>query len=500
MKKIINVISIVLVVIMLFTLAVPAFAVEKEGDVYPEIYVPGFEASKIYTDKDNPETEISMPDKDYLIDALKKDIVPAFIAFAADKNTEKLGKKVADFINSTFADYFNNPDGSAVDNSGAAFVYPGKGTVISAPRLSFRYDWRGDPVEIAAELDAYINYVLECTGSDKVAISSHSLGGVITLTYLSIYGNDKVMGVVFDTPAIDGLTSVGELFSGKATFASEGIAALLKMVIGTTEYEELWSSVVDIFSLAGINESLSDFLNDAYEKIGPVLFKETLFPLFGCWPSIWSMIPDEYIDDVMVFVFEGDMKGQEYDGLRARVENYNEKVRKNKTQTLVDFDKNARVAVITRYGYNAVPMTDEWTMLSDTVIETKRSSLGATTAPVGEYFSDEYLEGKDMKYISPDKTVDASTCLFADKTWFVKNTMHSENEVTVQFFAELLFGEEEATCDNSELSRYMIYDREKGVVVVDESVPEKAEEPTFFQRIFNFIKAIINKIIDFFTK
>jgi hypothetical protein len=75
------------------------------------------------------------------------------------------------------------------------------------------------------------------------------------------------MGVVFDTPAIDGLTSVGELFSGKATFASEGIAALLKMVIGTTEYEELWSSVVDIFSLAGINESLSDFLNDAYEKI-----------------------------------------------------------------------------------------------------------------------------------------------------------------------------------------------------------------------------------------
>ena len=500
MKKISKIISVILAVMMVFTLAVPAFATENSGTVYPEIFVPGLDASKIYTDKDNPDNLIGIPETDTLLDGVKKDIVPAFITYAADNDAEKLGKTIADFLNSSFAEYFNNPDGSAIGNAGAAFVYPAKETVISTPRLRFSYDWRGDPVEVAADLNDYINYVLECTGSDKVAISSHSLGGVVTLTYLSIYGYDKVMGVVFDTPAVDGLTCVGELFSGKTKFAGEGIAALLKLVIGTTEYEELLSSIIDILSFAGVSDSMSGFMNGVYEKIGPTLLKETLFPLFGCWASIWAMIPDEYIDDVMEFAFEGDMKGEEYAGIRARVENYNEKVRENKKQTLLGFDEVARVAVITRYGFNSVPMTDEWTMLSDTVIETQRSSMGATTAPFGEYFSDEELEGKDMKYISPDKTVDASTCLFPEKTWFIKNTMHSENPVTMQFFTQLLFGEEEATCDNTELSRFMLYDRETGKVVVDESEPVKIEKPTFFERIFNFIKAIIDKIIDFFNR
>ena len=50
------------------------------------------------------------------------------------------------------------------------------------------------------------------------------------------------------------------------------------------------------------------------------------------------------------------------------------------------------------------------------------------------------------------------------------------------------------------MSRFMLYDRENGDVVTDESVPVKAEKPTMFDRIFNFIKAIINKLIDFFRK
>ena len=82
----------------------------------------------------------------------------------------------------------------------------------------------------------------------------------------------------------------------------------------------------------------------------------------------------------------------------------------------------------------------------------------------------------------------------------MKNTTHSENTVTMQFFKELLFSAQEATCDNAELSRYMIYDRETGVVSTDESEPVKVKEPTFFERIFNFVKAIIDKIIAFFAK
>ena len=212
------------------------------------------------------------------------------------------------------------------------------------------------------------------------------------------------------------------------------------------------------------------------------------------------MIPDEYIEDVMADVFANEFSDEAYAGLKAKIENYNNKVRANKKQTLLDFDAVGRVAVISKYGYNTIPMTNSWTTLSAAVIDTKNSSFGATTAKIGEYFSVEELSGKDMKYISPDKTIDASTCLFPDKTWFIKNAYHSEPDITKPYYDKLLFTAEEATCDNSEVPRFMLYDRENDIVTADESVPQKTEKPTMFSIIFNFIKAFINKILDFFKK
>ena len=69
-----------------------------------------------------------------------------------------------------------------------------------------------------------------------------------------------------------------------------------------------------------------------------------------------------------------------------------------------------------------------------------------------------------------------------------------------ELLSQLLFSAQESTCDNSELPRFMIYDRESGTITTDESVPEKIEKPTMFTRIFNFIKALINKLLDLFRK
>ena len=457
MKNIKRILAFVLSIIMIITMIAPAFAATDESVVCPEIYVPGFYASALYADKNDPASRLGIPDKETIIQAVKDEIVPAFLVYAADNDADKLGTVISDVANSMFKDWFNNSDGTAKDNSGATFVYPAEKNINSNSKIRFAYDWRGDPIESAAELNDFINYVLKCTKKDKVALSCHSLGAVVVLTYISIYGSDKVMGIAFDTPAIEGLSSVGELFSGRTDFEAEGVAALLKMIIGTNEYEELLSSIIDIFSMAGINGSISGFLDEAYKEVGSVFFSKTLIPLFGCWPSVWSMIPDEYIENVMADVFANEFADDAYDVLKTKIENYNTLVRANKKQTIVDFDAVGRVAVISRYGYNAVPITNQWSVLSDTVIETKNSSFGATTAKVGEHFTDEELSGKDMKYISPDKTVDASTCLFADKTWFIKNAVHTETPMVSELLSQLLFSAQESTCDNSELPRFMIY-------------------------------------------
>ena len=500
MKKFTKTLSVILALIMTFAMVMPVFAAESQSVVCPEIYVHGFATGAIYTNIDGKAEKIVYPEVDVLLDAVKEKIVPAALTYAADGDAKKLAYAITDLINTQFAVWFNNPDGSPANNSSANFEYPAASSIKKNSRVRFNYDWRGDPVEIAAQLNDYIDYVLATTGCEKVAISAHSFGSVVVLSYISIYGDDKIMGVVFDSPAMEGLTAVGELFCNRTDFKEEAIAALFKMIIDGNDYEELLNSIVDIFAMAGINGSISDFLNDAYAEMGDVIMEETLLPLFGCWSSVWAMIPDEYIDDAMEFVFDGSFSAEEYAGLKARVDSYNNLVRKDKKDTLLALDEEARVAVISRYGYNSVPMTKEWSMTSDTVIETKSSSLGATTAPYGDCFSDEYLEGKDMKYISPDKTIDASTCLFADKTWFIKNAQHAETSLTSKLYSKLLYGEQEATCDNSELARFMLYDRENSVLVEDNSEPVKAEKLTVFQRIFNFVKALIDKLLELLGK
>lgn len=500
MKKFLKTISLVLVFILMFTVSMPAFAAGTKTADYPEVYVHGFATGNIYTEKDGVVAAAGIPDVDFLTAKVKEELLPAALTFAADGDTRKLGTAISGIINDAFADWFNNPDGTPANNSGVRFVYPSKESICNSSRIYFRYDWRGDPVEIARELDEYIDYVLECTGKDKVALTAHSLGNVIALTYLSIYGYDKVMGFVIDTPAIDGLKVLGELFSGVMNFNGYTVETLFKMIIGETGNDALLTSIVDIFTMAGINDSISELINNIYDELGIVIMEKTLFPLFGSWLTVWAMIPDEFIDEAMSYSFDSGVFADDYDGLKARVEDYNKKVRNNKKETLLGFDEVGRVAVISRYGFSSLPMTEEHAIVSDSLIETRSNSLGATTAPVGDYFSDEYLKDKDMKYISPDKTIDASTCLFPEKTWFIKNLNHHEPTLTKTFYKQLILGDEEVTCETSGLARFLVYDEETEILSEDKSEPVRTEKLTVFQRIFNFVKALIDKLLALFKK
>lgn len=489
--------SIILCAVMIFVVAVPAFA-QSENVICPTIYLPGIDSSYIYKDVSNPVEGINEIDKDAVTAMLKEEIVPALIVYAADGDADNLAHKISNVVNTIFADYFNDPDGTAAGNSGVINSYPS--VIRKNANLYFSYDWRGDPIVIASELDAYIDYVIEKSGVDKVALTSHSMGSLIILSYLSLYGDDKVAGIVLDSPVIEGVTYVGELLCGEAEFTSEGFEMFFKSVMGETEYQELAASSMDILEMAGVSGLATDFLGDTMKKIGPVFFRESLVPLFGRWLTIWAMCPEGKMEQAIDFVFSNMPENEDANALRAKIEDYNARVRENRMDTLLDFDEKGRLAVISRYGYSSLPVTASWDLLGDAVVETESSSFGATTAVFGDYFDDAYLEGKDMKYISPDKTVDASTCLFPEKTWFIKNLIHTQAGETKDIKAQLLFGEKEAVCDDFSMGRFIIYDVETQTFSIDNSVPVKVEKPTPLQRLFNFLKAFFEKIIDFFTR
>ena len=498
MKNLKKILSVLLCCVMVWALVVPAFA-QSESTKYPTVYVPGIASSHIYADLNDTSHYLDYPSGDVITDMVKNDILPALIVYAANGDIDRLGRVITSSLNTAFAEWFVNPDGSMPENSGVINKYP---TVIDEnSRVVFSYDWRADPFVLASQLNDYINYVIQTSGYEKVAISSHSLGAIVVLTYLTVYGNDKVYGWVMDSPAIEGVSYVADLLCGDMEITSDGVLTFLKGTLGENEYEELIISSLDILEMAGVSDLAINAFDDVVEKLSPVLFKETLLPIFGHWPTIWAMVPEERVDEAMKAVFEGDYaKDKDLSALRARVENYNDNVRENRQDTLLDFDEGARVAVISRYGHVCFPIAPSWALEGDAVIETTSSSLGAVTAPLGDYFSDEYLADKDMKYISPDKTIDASTCLFPEKTWFIKGVLHEETKYTQQLIAQLLFHEEEATCDNFPMERFTVFNEVTEDFDTDETVPEKAEKLTPMQRLYNFLKALFKKLFELFAK
>ena len=484
---------------LVFILVLPVFAESNTISECPSIYITGFLNSDLCKDKNDISTEYELPSTDEILDLVKTDLIPALILYAADRNSDKVAHKISEIANFVFKDFFNNPDGTAKGTSGAYMPYPEKSSITKNSQLRFDYDWRGDPIVIAKELNDFIDYVLQNSGSDKVVLQCHSLGSVMATSYISLYGSDKIAGILFDSPALEGIFYIGDLMCGNPEIAGDALLRALKDLFGETEYNRLIESTVEMIELSGIHNNAADFLNDIVEEIAPVIYKETLVPLCAYWPTIWAMTPDSQIDAAMEYIFTNYCTEAEHSVLKEKIETYNTLVRQNKKRTLLDFDKIGRMAVIARYGYAALPLTDSWNVLTDTVVDTCHASLGATTAEIEKHFDENYLKGKDMSLISPDRTVDASTCLFPEKTWFIKNLKHDRTSITRPLYNGILFAEEEATVENYKaLSRFMIFDSETETLSEDlyEFKEEAPDSP--IQKLLNLLRNFFEFISNLF--
>lgn len=488
--------SLCLAALMLFSLSATAFAADGVTQTCPVIYVPGINTSTIYTNVKDPSSEAKLPDNDTFLSVMKEKIVPAIIAYNEEPDYDALANVITSEFNPLFADWFMEKTGEPKENSGVIFnSTPSR--VTSKSYLIFHYDWRCDPVAIADDLNDYINHAIAKSGCDKVALGCHSLGSSVVIAYLAKYGDSKISSLVLDTPACEGVAFVGALLSGDDSLNASAISYFLETVLGQAGYNDLTASILELFKVEGVPELFSLFFDKIIDDISPVIYKEFLIPLLGCWPSVWALAPDSYIDEAMSYVFDDLMKGEDYSALKAKITGYNELVRENREAVLKSFDEGKNLTVITRYGYPSIPLSDSGDLIGDSVIETHSSSLGATTAPAGTSFTEKELQGKDMKYISPDRTVDASTCLFPEKTWFIKNATHSE-DVADSYYNYFLFAEEELTCDTAIIGRFTLYDSESQTLTEDTTEPVKAEKESPIDSLVTFIKNLIERIGNFF--
>ena len=468
--------------------------VEDTKQTCPVITIPGFTASPVYDDINDESTLIGFPDTDDILAIVTEAFIPALLRYAVDRDIDKLVVPVTDRVNEAFAYWFNESTGDAKEGSG--IIPQDLSDVTIKSDLTFTYDWRGDPVKIADNLNAYIDEVCRVSDSDKVALACHSLGSTIALSYLTFYGNDKIESIVFDSPACNGVAIMGSVLTGNVNFDAESIGYFLKNILGENEYKALLSSIIDILESAGVMNLVVRFADEIVEALAPAVYRETVAPLMGYWPTVWSMVPDNKVAEAKAYIFDNILASKDLSVLESKIDYYNTTVRANRTKTLKSFDSDGNFAIISRYTHRTIPLEGSAKFMSDLMIETSASSFGATTTPMGEYFSDDYLKGKDMAYISPDRTVDASTCLFPDKTWFIRDSGHFETgALTEDYYDMFLFAEEELTCDTAEIGRFTYRDPVSYTLVEDTAVPSALVKSSLYQSIYSFAVAFVETIV-----
>ena len=71
-----------------------------------------------------------------------------------------------------------------------------------------------------------------------------------------------------------------------------------------------------------------------------------------------------------------------------------------------------------------VPFIESVHDMTDSLVSVKDAAFGVTCADINTVLSDKAIAGVDEKYISADKKINTSTCLFPETTWVIKNAHH----------------------------------------------------------------------------
>ena len=513
--------SILLALVMLLTLAVPAFAAEKAGSDVPNIYLQGQGAylyrdgQPIFEGGDLPDGFLSeavngcMP---YFKDAIKNDDEESWAAYR---------EKFMEYFLPVFGKYALDKNGEASDGSHIDWNGSIKGEgkygdgSYKIRSFDFTQDWRLDPIENAAKLKEYIQKVKAATGSDKVNLVGRCEGANVILALLADGDYSDINCVELYVQSANGVDLENALFSGRMEFDG---AALRRFKDTNDLVDSMTTDKVILEMIDAVLEMTADtMLLDAgmagIQMLAPKLYKELIVYVlresYGTMPGIWSLVGPDYYQDARKGVFGG--YEEEYAGLLEKLDNYDAKVR----QRLPEIIDNAvaggvKVANFPKYGnFQVQPLCDTNNEIGDNSVSLKFASFGATTAKYGSTLSADYIakakKNGTAKYISPDKMVDASTVLASirDTTWFICGSEHRQfPDIIHDFMMKFLKADGNLTVfDDPTAPQFMVYSKteagESLVPMVEENVETFESGNVVFKNVNwkdmfqRFLKAIL---------
>ncbi len=312
----------------------------------------------------------------------------------------------------------------------------------------------GDPMESAKGLDEYIQFVKKDKGVDKVNIVTISLGGTILTAYLELMkstGYPDVNRVVNVVSCLQGTDVMGDFYLRNWNlddefFFHEYIPMILEETEGNSALGHLINVALKIFPKKVIYSILTAAVDGILDSL-----------MLNC-PQFWAMIPADRFDDAKEkydFIWED----AEYAKLAKKIDRFHRAATNLDDNFKKLMNKGKYVQSVAGYGldYSAqdycffAAMKSSLTTNSDAIIDIDSTTMGATYAPAGEILADDILFS-DSAIISPDGSVDVSTCLFPKNVWLFEGQHHEvgRNDVIIALIGKLITGEIKSVDDMSD--------------------------------------------------
>ncbi len=544
-------ISVILSVIMVFSAVSVAFAQENE-----KINVDGFTDVPVVllsgdsTPIVNKDGEQALQYKNFLSDAYRQEvfgilkegfvdlIYPYMVDGLLTNNWQPLYDTLYEAIGKLFEETLLDKNGDVpTDPENPAYMSTldpyyfqrndnsvsrtyGEGYQYSVSTFWFFYDWRLDTFDTAAKLHEYIQEVKRATGHDKVGLIGRCLGTSVVMTYVKVYGMDDLVGVAINGSVVNGAEVISEPVSGKFNIDMDAVVRFLEDSngVGLFNIDNIVIELLDMIAKSGVYDIGNTVVRATiYQKLVEGVTSALARSTFFTWPTYWTGVAAADYQNALNYVFgpEGSELRTEYAGLIEKLDRYDREVRQQLPAIYDTIDKEGNLGIMSKYEFQIAPIVASCDKIGDQFASVEYTSVGATTSSVYEtleyaYVASQIANGKG-RYISPDRKIDASTCLYPDYTWFVKGSSHSHwSFVENALLQEVVTAPEQIAVNDTVYSQFMVYDYDTDTMeamnkdncgVTFFTANKKEDEPdNWYDRINAFCDSFakfMNSFIDF---
>ncbi len=406
---------------------------------YPIVYIPGLQGDYykgMSTETTEDDQKIWMPSGEIMVYAIAKNLAGVLVSVITENGehfTDAMTALVSDLFDGFFCDENGNPDPDTGKNIGSDLALKNGYGYENA--YEFTYDWRLDVKTISAQLDEYIHYVMDLTKSDKVGLVTVSMGCCITLTYL--YENyytkqekpDYIAGVFFGVGAMNGVGSCEDPFLGQVSVDSRSLMRFLSEIMQGNTGVSVVFSILEILYLYDVFEPIMEVLNGFVDDFSVGGYNQVIEKTFATIPGFFTLMSGEGYENAKAYIFDTPEKQEKYGEIIEKSDYYHQKVQVNNENIIHQLIKDKiNVGILAEYGCTFVPLTSDNERMSDGIIGTEQESFGAICSTVDGTLGESYVQAKEClcgkNHVSPDNQIDASTCTFADITWFGKYIRH----------------------------------------------------------------------------